>query len=94
MTLHARAGRRSASSSPGGLTLLLTLLLTAVLPGTLGCRPQPGSALFDHDAALDHAARLEAWLERHPDDERARLELAHVYWLHLAEPSLAIGHLD
>lgn len=73
---------------------LLVLLLALLTPIATGCRPQARTELFDPSSAADHAARLERWLAKHPDDHRARLELAHVYWLHLAAPEPATAHLD
>ena len=78
-------------------TRLLTAALVAVfaLPIAGGCRPKVRDSLeFGQGAAAEHAARLEKWLSKHPDDHEARLELAHVYWLHLADSAAAIGHLD
>ncbi|PRP93838.1 Lipopolysaccharide assembly protein B [Enhygromyxa salina] len=74
--------------------LLTLLLLALIVPVTSGCRPQARDAIFDQSAAAEHAEQLERWLAKHPDDHDARLELAHVYWLHLAEPSRASSHLD
>ncbi|NVB41478.1 hypothetical protein G6O69_26810 [Pseudenhygromyxa sp. WMMC2535] len=75
--------------------LVLSLLLAgAALGPSLGCRPQARTESFDPDSAAAHAAKLERWLARHPDDVQARVELAHVYWLHLADAAKAIEHLD
>lgn len=79
------------------LATLALSLLVLLLPATLvlsGCRPRASEQIFDQAAAAEHADRLEAWLAKHPDDHRARLELAHVYWLHLANPASATTHLD
>jgi tetratricopeptide (TPR) repeat protein len=73
---------------------LLVLLLALLTPIATGCRPHARTELFDQSSAADHAARLERWLAKHPDDHVARLELAHVYWLHLAAPEPATKHLD
>jgi tetratricopeptide (TPR) repeat protein len=73
---------------------LLVLLLALLTPIATGCRPHARTELFDQSSAADHAARLERWLAKHPDDHAARLELAHVYWLHLAAPGPATKHLD
>jgi tetratricopeptide (TPR) repeat protein len=71
------------------------LIATLALPIAGGCRPKVRDSLaFDQAAAAEHAARLEKWLAKHPDDHEARLELAHVYWLHLTAPDQAIAHLD
>ncbi|KIG14767.1 hypothetical protein DB30_06353 [Enhygromyxa salina] len=89
LTTPARARRPLAT--------LALYLLVLLIPSTLilsGCRPRPSEQLFDQTAAAEHAARLEAWLAKHPDDHRARLELAHVYWLHLADAESATTHLD
>lgn len=73
----------------------IALCLVLMLPIVGGCRPKVRDALaFDQGAAAEHAARLERWLAKRPDDHAARLELAHVYWLHLTAPEQAIGHLD
>jgi hypothetical protein len=80
------------SSAP--ISSLLVLLLALLIPISTGCRPRAGTELFDQSSAADHAARLERWLVKHPDDHVARLELAHVYWLHLAAPQPATTHLD
>ena len=50
--------------------------------------------MFDQTSAAEYAAKLERWLAKHPDDHPVRLELAHVYWLHLAAPNEATSHLD
>ncbi|PRQ07274.1 hypothetical protein [Enhygromyxa salina] len=89
MTIQAQSRRPLAT--------LALYLLVLLIPGTLilsGCRPRASEQIFDQSAAAEHAARLEAWLAKHPDDHRARLELAHVYWLHLADPESATTHLD
>lgn len=71
------------------------LVSTLALPLVTGCRPQLRDAIeFDQSAAAEHANKLEKWLAKHPDDHQARLELAHVYWLHLAATERAIDHLD
>ncbi|HVI01406.1 MAG TPA: hypothetical protein VM869_21960, partial [Enhygromyxa sp.] len=75
--------------------LNLALIGLLALPITTGCRPKlRDSIAFDQAAAADHAAKLEKWLEKHPDDHEARLELAHVYWLHLASSDKAVEQLD
>jgi cellulose synthase operon protein C len=75
--------------------LITSLSLALLTPIAGGCRPQARDLLaFDQSAAAEHAARLEKWLGKHPDDHAARLELAHVYWLHLAAPDQAVAHLD
>jgi tetratricopeptide (TPR) repeat protein len=75
--------------------LALTLIAALALPIAAGCRPKVRDSVeFDQAAAEEHAAKLEKWLAKHPDDHEARLELAHVYWLHLAATDQAIAHLD
>lgn len=73
---------------------LVLLLLALVVPLSSGCRPHARTEVLDEDGAAAHAAKLERWLAKHPNDHKARLELAHVYWLHLAAPDEAIAHLD
>lgn len=78
------------------LRSLLTLAALALaLPALGGCRPRVGSAApFDQAAAAAHAAKLEKWLVKHPDDHAVRLELGVVYWTHLAAASKAKPHLE
>ncbi len=74
--------------------LLACLLVPSVLV-TTGCRPKVAArGPFDADAAERHAEALEAWLRKHPDDHRARLELGVVYWTHLAHSDKAREHLQ
>jgi cellulose synthase operon protein C len=76
-------------------TLAAALVVALALPIASGCRPRVRDSVeLGQDAAAEHAARLEKWLVKHPDDHEARLELAHVYWLHLAASDSAIAHLD
>ena len=61
----------------GRFLLLLVLFVVA------GCRPRATQAPFDPSAPELTAARLRAHLEKHPEDQEAWRDLAHVYWLHL-----------
>jgi tetratricopeptide (TPR) repeat protein len=74
--------------------LIYLLFLALLTPMTSGCRPHARTELFDQASAAEYAAKLEKWLAKHPDDHEVRLELAHVYWLHLAAPAEAAEHLD
>jgi tetratricopeptide (TPR) repeat protein len=94
MHAHPRSTARSSGRSGRPFALITLLLFALVVPITTGCRPKTRTEVFDRGAAADYAARLERWLSKHPDDHRARLELAHVYWLHLAAPDQATTHLD
>ncbi|MFO7562930.1 MAG: hypothetical protein R6X02_09840 [Enhygromyxa sp.] len=81
--------------APARRLLSVALVSALALPLVAGCRPKVRDALaFDQGAAAEHAAKLEKWLAKHPEDHRARLELAHVYWLHLAASDEATEHLD
>lgn len=73
------------------LTTALALAAAPTLLATSGCRPQARESSF---AADEHAAKLEKWLAKHPDDHQARLDLALVYWTHLGQVDRAVGHLD
>ncbi len=81
---------------PRSRLLSLSLLaLTLAVPVLGACRPRTSSKQpFDESAAEAHAAKLEAWLRKHPDDQTARLELGIVYWTHLASVDRAQPHLQ
>lgn len=74
----------------------LALGLTALALSTTACRPQPSSdpsgelGLADAEA---HAAKLERWLAKHPEDHDARVELALVYWQHLGRVDEALDEV-
>jgi|GEM_PF-1283201 len=72
----------------------VALLAVLITPLAAGCRPRAHDAQFDSASASDHARRLERWLLKHPDDHQARLDLAHVYWLHLGDVRSATTHFD
>ena len=74
---------------PSLLALLPVVLL--VLVGCRGAAPRPPLDASD-PAAL--AERLEAHLKKHPEDDDARRDLAHVRWLHLGQGDAARPALD
>ncbi|MFV8756825.1 DUF3857 domain-containing protein [Nannocystaceae bacterium ST9] len=76
-------------------SLPVLLALALAVPGLAACRPRSGSQEpFDQSAAEAHAAKLEKWLRKHPDDHAARLELGVVYWTHLASAERAQPHFE
>jgi tetratricopeptide (TPR) repeat protein len=76
-------------------SLTTVLALTLALPALGACRPRTSvREPFDQDAAEAHAAKLEKWLRKHPDDHAARVELGIVYWTHLASVDRARPHFQ
>ena len=74
------------------LTVLLAWLLGSAM--LLGCRPMGSRHPFDPADPEATAARLEAWLARHPKDCEAWRDLAHVRWLHQGQTAKAVEILD
>ena len=72
-----------------GLMALFALLVVAS-----GCRPRGANAPFDPNAPEAAAARLEAYLAKHPDDKDAWRDLGHIYWLYLGRSDDAIAVFD
>ena len=90
-----RLVRPSSRFSSRLRTLLALLALGSVTPTLVACRPNArAQEPFDSSAAEAHAAKLEKWLRKHPDDHDARLELGIVYWTHLASVDRAQPHLQ
>lgn len=71
--------------------LLWGLALLCLLAG---CRPRATSGPFDAEHADAWAAQLRAYLDKHPEDEKAWRDLAHVYWLHLGKTDEAVQILE
>jgi tetratricopeptide (TPR) repeat protein len=67
--------------------VMLVLVLAA-------CRPKNTDEPLSEDAARAEIARLQKHLDRHPDDNDAWRDLAHLHWLHVNEPDAAIEILD
>ncbi|MCA9688797.1 MAG: tetratricopeptide repeat protein [Myxococcales bacterium] len=70
---------------------LASLLAAAAAPATIACKAkeETRAPLSEGDAEA-RAEALAAYLKQHPGDVPARLELAHVRWLHLGEPTAAL----
>ncbi len=73
------------------LSHLAALLLLAF---SVACKPRATEVPFDPTDPAAAAAALRAHLEDHPDDVRARRDLAHLEWIWLGSTDTAIGHLD
>jgi hypothetical protein len=73
-----------------------TTAALAVLLAASGCKPptKDTRAPMTADAAKLRAAELERRLKEQPNDVEAARELAHLYWLHLRQPSKAAPLLD
>jgi len=67
--------------------------LGAVTSVGAGCRHGGNIDLSEPDAVTAEIARLERILERDPDDDDARRDLGHLYWLHRGDIEHARPHL-
>lgn len=68
------------------------LVWLALAAGLAACRPSPTSAP-DEASPQAQVRRLEAHLQRHPQDDAARLDLALLRWGHLGEREAARADL-
>lgn len=69
-------------------------LAALLLAFVVACKPHATEVPFDPTDPGAAAAALRAHLEDHPDDVRARRDLAHLEWIWLGSTDAAIGHLD
>lgn len=70
------------------------VLAVALVLGLGACRVQGPQAPLSDDAARAEIERLQRHLKRHPGDDDAWRELAHLHWLWVNEPEPAIEILD
>jgi tetratricopeptide (TPR) repeat protein len=74
--------------------LRLAVLAVAFVLGLGACRVRGPQAPLTEDAARAEIARLQKHLKRHPDDNDAWRDLAHLHWLWVNETAEAVEILD